>query len=362
MSTPASRRTDLRALIDASGNVHVNPPMLLQANQYFDLAGEELGRRLLITSDHDGVEYCLRPDFTLPIVSSYLKDGLAGTPVAYSYLGAVFRQRPGGPAEFEQAGLELLGQANPEAALEDVLAFARRALEIYAVTSPEILLGGVGLFEALLAAANMPEVWRPRIRHRFGHPEALARLFDRLADPHGAGTQGPEPVAPAALLERVNEEMFAAGFDSNDGRQPEEVAARYREKAALAAARVPAKTIDLLRRYLSIDGEVLTALDRIEALAGAQGIDLSGRLAVVRRQTARLAELSPKSKITFDAGFSPRLDYYTGVVFEMRGRGGAVLASGGQYDRLLDRLGVAAPITAAGCAVWVDRLEAEIAK
>ncbi|UXN73764.1 ATP phosphoribosyltransferase regulatory subunit [Devosia sp. A8/3-2] len=61
-----------------------------------------------------------------------------------------------------------------------------------------------------------------------------------------------------------------------------------------------------------------------------------------------------------DAGFSPRLDYYTGIVFEMTGPNGEVLASGGQYDRLLERLGATAPIAASGCSVWVDRLEAEI--
>jgi ATP phosphoribosyltransferase regulatory subunit len=43
----------------------------------------------------------------------------------------------------------------------------------------------------------------------------------------------------------------------------------------------------------------------------------------------------------------------------MRGQGGAILVSGGQYDRLLERLGAKAPIAASGCALWVDRLEAE---
>jgi len=61
----------------------------------------------------------------------------------------------------------------------------------------------------------------------------------------------------------------------------------------------------------------------------------------------------------FDASFSPRLDYYTGVVFEMTGRHGEVLASGGEYDRLLNRLGATEPVTASGCALWTDRLEAE---
>ena len=61
----------------------------------------------------------------------------------------------------------------------------------------------------------------------------------------------------------------------------------------------------------------------------------------------------------FDASFSPRLDYYTGIVFEMTGRDGAILASGGEYDRLLDRLGAQQPVTASGCALWTERLEKE---
>jgi len=44
----------------------------------------------------------------------------------------------------------------------------------------------------------------------------------------------------------------------------------------------------------------------------------------------------------------------------MTGIHGDVLASGGEYDRLLDRLGATEPVTASGCALWTDRLEAEV--
>ena len=361
MRTPGERRTALKHLIEADGVKRVNPPMLLTASQYFDLAGEEFGRRLLMTIANDGIEYCLRPDFTLPIVASYLQQGLAGAPVAYSYLGSVFRQRTKGPAEFEQAGLELLGQTDAEEALDEVLTFARRALGIYRITEPEIRLGGVGLFEAILANAEMPDVWRPRIRTRFGHPEAMTRLLDRLADPYmnNGATGAKEPIDRESLLEFVTEQMFAGGFNPSDGRHPEEVAERYHEKQALAAAHVPTPTIDLLRLYLSIEGSASVALDEIEALAAVYKFDLSKQLSALRHHNATLRALTPQSTVNFDASFSPRLDYYTGIVFEMLGDEGAILASGGQYDRLLQRLGASVPVTAAGCAVWVDRLEWE---
>ncbi len=91
MTAAAQRRTALEDLVEAQGATRVTPPLLLRAGPYFDLAGEEFGRRLLLTTANNGVEYCLRPDFTLPIVKAYLDDGV-GEPAAFSYLGPIFRQ------------------------------------------------------------------------------------------------------------------------------------------------------------------------------------------------------------------------------------------------------------------------------
>ena len=360
MKSPYERRTALTHLVEAEGVARVNPPMLLEANQYFELAGEEFGRSLLMTLANDGVEYCLRPEFTIPIVSQYVAQGLAGSPVAYGYMGPVFRQEADGPREFVQAGVELLGQLDPEQALDEVLTFARRSLGVYRVMTPRVRLGGVGLFEAVLANAKMPDVWRARIRARFGHPDAMSRLLDRLAESHNDQPDSTaEPIDKESLIDFVAEQMQSAGFNPSDSRHPEEVAERYHEKQALAQAHVPLATIDLLRLYLSIEGRAAVVLDEIEDLASVYKFDLTAPLTALSHHTASLKALAPQSVVTFDASFSPRLEYYTGIVFEVLGEQGAVLASGGQYDRLLQRLGASVPVTAAGCAVWVDRVEQE---
>lgn len=352
MTNAAYRRTQLESLVEAQGACRATPPLLLSADPYFDLAGEEFGRRLLLTTDTTGAEYCLRPDFTLPIVTSYIADGV-GEPAAFSYMGPIFRQRETGPAEFDQAGIELLAQADGDIALDQVLTFARAALSIYGV-APDIRLGGVGMFEALLAQADMPDAWRSRIRHRFGHTEALNRLLSRLeAAPHVPRAAQP---SRAELVADVTEQMVAAGLSLSGGRTPEEIADRYLDQQALDAAHVPPSTLRLLREYLAISGEVLAALRQVEQLAEAHRLMLGAPIRGIRRHLDRLGE----ARVTFDAAFSPRLDYYTGIVFEMTGSNGDVLASGGQYDRLLERLGATAPIAASGCAVWVDRLEAEV--
>ncbi len=83
----------------------------------------------------------------------------SAAPAAFCYMGPIFRQRLTGAAEFDQAGLELLAQHDGDVALDQVLTFARAALSIYNVV-PDVRLGGVGLFEALLVQADMPDAWR----------------------------------------------------------------------------------------------------------------------------------------------------------------------------------------------------------
>tara|TARA_R110002020_G_scaffold50791_29_gene143789 strand:+ start:1674 stop:2738 length:1065 start_codon:yes stop_codon:yes gene_type:complete len=352
MTGAALRRAQLEALVEAQGATRATPPLLLSADAYFDLAGEEFGRRLLLTTDATGAEHCLRPDFTLPIVQAYIADGV-GQPAAFSYLGPIFRQRETGAAEFDQAGIELLAQPDGDVALDQVLTFARAAASIFGV-APRIRLGGVGLFEGLLAQADMPDAWRPRIRNRFGHTEALDRLLTRLE----AAPDLPRAAQPSRddLIEDVTAQMVAAGLSLSEGRTPQEIADRYLEQQALDAAHVPPATLKLLRDYLAISGPVLQALTQIESLAQQHRLMLGAPIRAIRRHLNGLGE----AKVSFDASFSPRLDYYTGIVFELTGPGGEILASGGQYDRLLERLGATAPIAASGCSVWVDRLEAEI--
>jgi ATP phosphoribosyltransferase regulatory subunit len=356
--TPSERRAAMVRLVESKTVQRVTPPLLLPAGPYLDLAGEEFGRQLLLTTANDGTEYCLRPDFTLPIAKSYLDDGMLGVPGAFTYLGPIFRQENGVPVEYDQAGLELLGQPDASSALDQVLTFARWALAIYDITAPNIRLGGVGLFEAFLAAMGISPQWQARIRHRFGHPVALGRLMQRLTNPDRSAT-GASPDAHETIVEIVTDNMLQSGLSLVGSRVPEEIAERYIEKQALDAVPIPDEMVQLLAQYLAVVDIPQRAFDRIWQITQQAGIDIEAPLNIVRSHAAALIALSPKAEVVFDASFSPRLDYYTGVVFEMTGIDGNVLASGGEYDRLLDRLGADGPVTASGCALWTERLEQE---
>lgn len=352
-----TRRAALKTLVEKASDRRATPPVLQPAELYFDLAGETIGARLLLTTGADGAEYALRPEFTLAVAADYLASPAAGRPETIGYLGPVFRQRAAGPAEFEQAGLELFGHPESDDAFSNALDFAFETAAIYGLSDLRLRLGAVDLFEALLEALEMPAIWRPRIRARLGHPEAMARLIERLAAPEPPTTENRWPAERERLVAAVAEEMLAAGLNPLSGRQAEEIADRYMEKMALAAAPVPERSVRILADYLAITGPADEALARLETLASEAGANLASPLG---RLTSRLASVADKAaeRLLFDSGFSPPFDYYTGQVFELAMPQGAVIASGGRYDRLLQRLGAPEPIPAVGCALWLDRLEA----
>lgn len=182
--------------------------------------------------------------------------------------------------------------------------------------------------------------------------------MERLSNPEQR-VDAPAPDSRDTVIEIVTDAMLSGGLSLIGSRTPEEIADRYLEKQALESAPIPAETVALLQNYLSVAESTDTAFERISVMCKEAGFDFDEPLYQVRNHAAALAALSPNADVIFDASFSPRLDYYTGIVFEMTGSDGEVLASGGEYDRMLERLGAGEPIKASGCALWVDRLERE---
>src|SRR6516162_8819588 len=88
---PDARAQALVASYARAGYTQIEPPVLQPAEPFLDLSGEDIRRRMFLTSDPDGRELCLRPDLTIPVSRAYLASQRAGQPAGYSYLGTVFR-------------------------------------------------------------------------------------------------------------------------------------------------------------------------------------------------------------------------------------------------------------------------------
>src|SRR4249920_4071511 len=94
---PDTRAEALVASYERAGYVRVAPAILQPAEPFLDLSGEDIRRRMYLTTAPDGGEFCLRPDLTIPVSRDYLASALAGKAAGFCYLGPVFlmsRQAP----------------------------------------------------------------------------------------------------------------------------------------------------------------------------------------------------------------------------------------------------------------------------
>jgi ATP phosphoribosyltransferase regulatory subunit len=360
-----------QALIGAylrAGYARIDPPLLQPAEPFLDLSGEDIRRRMFLTTDPQGREMCLRPDLTIPVSRAYLQSAAAGKPAGFCYLGAVFRHRPGASAEFLQLGIESFGRRDKAAADAEMLALGLEATAQYGLTGPEIRIGDVGLFSAFIAALDLAPAWKRRLIKDFNRKSSLKHDLNQLtlaaADnpPEYQGVlaalAGSDPKAAHALLTDL---LSIAGIATVGGRSVAEIADRFLEQATLnAPARLPQETRALIERFLSVAGDPDDATAKLRALAADAKISLGPVLDLFETRTGFLAARGLDVRaVKFATGFGRGFDYYTGFVFELHNASANnPLVAGGRYDGLLTRLGAPEAIPAVGFAASVEALAA----
>jgi ATP phosphoribosyltransferase regulatory subunit len=366
---PDARAETLVASYERAGYARVAPAMLQPAEPFLDLSGEDIRRRMYLTTAPDGDEFCLRPDLTIPVSRDYLASSAAGKPAGFCYLGPVFRHRTDGPAEFLQAGIESFGRSDKAAADAEMLSLGLEATAHYGVASPDIQIGDVALFAGLVAGLDLPPAWKRRLIKDFNRKSNLAQDLDRLvlggnnARPEYQGVlaalAGSDPKGAHALITDL---LSIAGINAVGGRSVGEIAGRFLEQSALgASARLPRDVRHLIERFLAIQDNPDGAAATLRALANDANMMpvLAAALDQFESRTGFLeARGIDVKRVRFSTAFGRGFDYYNGLVFELTDpkRTGDPLVAGGRYDDLLTRLGASDPISAIGFAVWIERL------
>src|ERR1700733_15145154 len=290
---PDSQAQALVASYARAGYARIDPAVLQPAEPFLDLSGEDIRRRMFLTTDPEGRELCLRPDLTIPVSRDYLASPQAGKPAGFCYLGAVFRHREGAAAEFLQAGIESFGRADKAAADAEMLALGLEATTQYDVSAPEIRMGDVGLFTAFIAALDLAPVWKRRLIKDFNRKSSLAHDLDQLTLPPANGSKeyqgvlaalaGSDPKAAHAL---VTDLLSIAGIATVGGRSVAEIADRFLEQAALnAPTRLPRETRALIERFLSLQGDPDEAATELRKLAADAKITLGNALDLFETRT-----------------------------------------------------------------------------
>ena len=365
---PDTRAQSLAASYVRAGYLQVDPPVLQPAEPFLDLSGEDIRRRMFLTSDPDGRELCLRPDLTIPVSRDYLASPNAGKPTGFCYLGPVFRHRDNGGSEFVQAGIESFGRTDTAAADAEMLALGLEATTHYGLSAPEIRMGDIGLFSAFIAALDLAPAWKRRLIKDFNRKSSLKHDLDQLTIATANGSPEYQGVLaalansdPKGAHHLVTDLLSIAGIATVGGRSVAEIADRFLEQAALnAPTRLPRETRALIERFLSVGGDPDEAAAELRALATDANIVLDAPLSLLETRTGFLAARGVDVRaIKFSTGFGRGFDYYTGVVFELHDpHAKAALVAGGRYDGLLTRLGSPSPIPAVGFAASIEELAA----
>ena len=366
---PDARAEALVASYERAGYARVAPAMLQPAEPFLDLSGEDIRRRMYLTTAPDGGEFCLRPDLTIPVSRDYLASPLAGKAAGFCYLGPVFRHRSDAPAEFLQAGIESFGRADKTAADAEMLSLGLEATAHYGVPAPDVQIGDVALFAGLIAGLDLPPAWKRRLVKDFNRKTNLAQDLDRLVlggnntrpEYQGvlAALAGSDPKGARAL---VTDLLSIAGINAVGGRSVAEIAERFLEQSALgASAKLPRDIRGLIERFLAIQGNPDEGAAALRALA-AEANMTSALAPALDQFESRTGFLEARGvdvkRVRFSTAFGRGFDYYTGLVFELTDpeRTGDPLVAGGRYDELLARLGATSPIPAVGFAIWIERL------
>ena len=234
MNPTAVAHESLLALFGRRGSTLVETPILQPANLFLDLSGESIRRRLFLTQDAEGGEFCLRPEHTIPVCIEHIRARRVSG--EYCYLGPVFRQRAGESNEFLQAGIESIGRNDAEAADAEVFATAMQALALFPHRRWEVTVGDMGLLEALLDALDVGPSARRRLVRQLsaGETPELALTEDtRAASSDYAGLlaaiEGQDPRAAKAFVEDV---ISIAGISAVGGRSAAEIAERFLSRAS----------------------------------------------------------------------------------------------------------------------------------
>ncbi len=293
-------RDAMSSKIESWGYRFIETPTL----EYYETIGEAsaiLDRQLFKLLDQQGHTLVLRPDMTAPIArvaaSRLYQDGY---PLRIAYAANVFRaqQREGGrPAEFEQIGIEYIGDTTTSADAE-VIALMIASLKQAGLTHFTVPIGHIGYVKA---------------------------LFKEIV--------GNE--ARADVLQRYLYEKNYVG---------------YREHVN----NLPLSSIDK-QRLLSLlqlrgnDSKIAKAKDLVES---EEGKNAAEELEMLWR---KLEAFGVTENIKIDFNLVSHMSYYTGILFEIYAENvGFLVGNGGRYDRLFDKFDRPAPAT--GFGIRTDRL------
>ncbi|WP_174522393.1 ATP phosphoribosyltransferase regulatory subunit [Sutcliffiella cohnii] len=291
----------LASEINSWGYQFMDTPTL----EYYDTVGSAsaiLDHQLFKLLDQQGKTLVLRPDMTAPIarVAASQMEDTAQQPLRLAYSGNVFRAQQneaGKPAEFEQVGVECIGDGTISADAEMI-----------------------ALLVSLLKKVNIQP-----FTIAVGHIGFVQQLFL-------------EVVKTEENAEKLGRFLYEKNYVG------------YREY--VKSLQLDSKEEQRLLTLLQVRGDyskIELAQTLVESEEGVQAIE------ELQQLWTMLEAYGVTEFVKLDLNIVSHMSYYTGILFEVyAGNVGAPIGNGGRYNQLFEKFNKQKPAT--GFGLYLDRL------
>ena len=364
--------SSIREFFINKGYTFYNPAMTIPADIVMNFMGEDVRNRLLFTSSPGGDELCLRPDFTLPLAISYINNEVQANKFVYD--GYAFRfpsinEKTRYCPEFRQIGIENFGDKSKIDVEGDVISQVCEILSSFYDDHLEIKISDIFMFYQLLNHLKIDAYLFNRVRRLYWRGLSANKINDSIKKIMNTRFDAKprldlideyknNNLSSIALIQKLTGSDDLSIFS---GRRPDDIVKNYIDKSELINGTMINDTaIEQITEFLSIKGDisrVVKLLDNFQKkyhIDFAEGIEnLENRVKILKKNQIA------KDIIEFNATLSRKVEYYTGLIFEIRTKNenkNEPIAIGGRYDKIFEELGSKKPIPAVGCSIYVDRL------
>ncbi len=329
--------------VKSRGYKYIELDAVIAADQIIQRSGENFRQFMFSFYDPSGNEMCLRPDLTIVSCLRYLKNK-STTRQKIFYSGQAFRKinDKEGKIIQNQIGYEIIGSKSIKQDDNEIIQTSIKTIQKIKKAKLKIEIGNIKLFNLLLDKLKLPKRWKLRLSRHFWREKYFESLLRRL------GTNSDiDPIGVEIDKKRYRKMKFEKQNKMIGGRKISDILNRFNNKIKDPRKFSEGKkTASIIREYLKISGPINLSKKKLNSFFLKHRIKID-----IKDEFFPLKNKLGKNKIIFSTNFGRELEYYTGMVFNIKNQSNINLIQGGRYDNLLSNLGAKRKIPAVGAAI-----------
>ena len=329
--------------IKSRGYKYIELDAIIAADQIIQRSGENFRQYMFSFQDPNGNEMCLRPDLTIVSCLRYLNNRTK-TREKIFYSGQAFRKikDQDGKIIRNQVGYEIIGSKNIKQDDYEIIQTSLKTIQKIKKTKIKIEIGNIKLFNLLLDKLKLPKRWKLRLSRHFWREKYFETLIKRLET-----NSDIDPLSVEIDKKKHNKMKSENQSQIIGGRKISEILNRFNNKIKDPRKFAEGKkTASIIREYLKISCPMNAARKKLNNFFSKHKIKID-----LKDEFFPLKDKLGKNKIIFSTNFGRELEYYTGMVFNIKDQSSTNLIQGGRYDNLLSNLGSNRKIPAVGAAI-----------